>query len=129
MFKRKETTRNQKLYSVYDSVAETWLKPFPMRNKGEAIRGFTQAVNDPQTNLYQHPEDYTLFEIGEWDDEKGVILMYDAKLSCGVAIEYRNNTQDPRQDPHSDPRMESPQKIMEITKETKENQGDQPNVQ
>lgn len=88
---KEERTRSQKLYSVYDSVAEVWGKPFPMKNKGEAIRGFSQAVNDPQTNLYLHPEDYTLFEIGEWNDDAGTITMYDAKLSCGVAIEYRQN--------------------------------------
>lgn len=127
--KGQESTRNHKLYSVYDSVAETWGKPFPMKNKGEAIRGFQQACNDSQTQLYLHPEDYTLFEIGEWDEDNGQILMHDAKISCGVAIEYINRTQDTRETSLSNPRMESPQKLMEITKEAQTKEGDQPNVQ
>lgn len=99
IFKKGETaSRNQKLYSVYDSVAETWGKPFPMKNKGEAIRGFAQACSDPQTALYQNPEDYTLFEIGEWDEDNGNLIMHDAKVSCGVAIEFitRDHKVDPK---------------------------------
>ena len=127
--KGQETTRNQKLYSVYDSVAETWGKPFPMKNKGEAIRGFAQAVNDKQTQLNLHPEDYTLFEIGEWDDDRGIITIYDAKVSCGVAIEYITRDPHSREDTPDISRMESPQKLMEIAKEAKKEKGDQPNVQ
>lgn len=127
--KGQESTRRQKLYSVYDSVAETWGKPFPMKNKGEAIRGFAQAVNDQQTQLNQHPEDYTLFEIGEWDDDSGVVYMHDAKVSCGVAIEYITPNLNSREATPDVSRLESPQKLMEITKEAQKKEGDHPNVQ
>lgn len=112
-----ERTRNQRLYSVYDSVAQVWGKPFPMKNKGEAIRGFAQACSDPQTSLYQNPEDYTLFEIGEWDDDKGNILMHDAKVSCGVAIEFitKDNNMGP-QNPHRLQSVESPKEDKETSK-------------
>lgn len=127
--KGEQATRTVKLYSVYDSVAEVWGKPFPMKNKGEAIRGFTQAVNDQSTQLYLHPEDYTLFEIGEWDDDTGTIIMHPAKISCGVAIEYKSSPQNYNEATPDISRMESPQKLMEIAKETQKETGDKPNVQ
>lgn len=77
-----------KLFVVYDSKAEVYQSIMPFRNKGEAIRGFAQGVNDPNTQLNKHPEDFTLFEIAEWDEDKGIITPHDTKLSCGLATEF-----------------------------------------
>lgn len=77
-----------KTYVVYDSAAEAYGVPFFIRSKGEAVRGFAQAVKDPQTQINKHPADYTLFEIGEYDEISGEIKPYNAKINLGCAIEY-----------------------------------------
>lgn len=57
-----------KLYTVYDVKTEAYLKPFEANAKGEAIRLFKKSVNTPDHPFQQYPEDFTLFEIGEWDN-------------------------------------------------------------
>lgn len=76
------------LYVVYDSKADVYQSLMTFRNKGQAIRGFAQGVNDPNTQLNQNPQDFTLFEIAEWDEDKGFIKPHDAKINCGLASEY-----------------------------------------
>jgi len=78
-----------KMYTVYDSKAEAFLVPFFMRTKGEALRAWQQAVNDEQTQFSKYPSDFTLFEIGEYDDSTGTVVMHEAKISLGSALEFK----------------------------------------
>lgn len=63
-----------KFFSVYDSAAARYLDPFVAPTPDVAIRGFKQAVNREghQFNLY--PADYTLFLVGDFDPEKGIVI-------------------------------------------------------
>ena len=80
-----------KLFTVYDCKTETYLRPFTMLTKGEAIRGFAETANDPQSQICKYPADFTLFELGEYDDQTAVISPYEAKISLGCAIEFKQN--------------------------------------
>jgi len=62
-----------KIYSVYDSKAETYTPPFFQHREAMAIRTFTDCCNDKGHTFGMHPEDYTLFELGEYDDNNGSI--------------------------------------------------------
>lgn len=63
-----------KMFAVYDHAVGAYLQPFFMRSSGEAIRAFTDTVNDPSTLFNRHPKDYTLFRIGWFDVEHGGLL-------------------------------------------------------
>lgn len=76
------------IFSIYDSKAEAYMQPFFMKTKGEAVRAFSDLVRDPQSMVSKHPEDYVLFEIGSFDDQKAEICVLDSPRSLGVAIEY-----------------------------------------
>lgn len=78
----------QKIFTVFDSKAEAYGAPFVMGSRGEALRGFADAVGDSQCPYNKHPEDYTLFELGEYDTACAVITTYDTPKSLGVAIEF-----------------------------------------
>lgn len=56
--------------SVRDSKADVFGVPFFMASRGHAIRSFSDEVNrEAQDNIYyKHPEDFELFELGEFDD-------------------------------------------------------------
>ena len=60
--------------SVFDSAAATYGRPFFVPSRQVGIRTFTDEVNreDEQSNLYLHPDDFSLFVIGEFDDQSGV---------------------------------------------------------
>ena len=77
-----------KIYTVYDLKAEAYLPPFFMQNNGTAIRSFADAVNKEGHEFNAHPEDYVLFEIGEYDDKKAQITQGDANIALGNAVEY-----------------------------------------
>lgn len=66
------------LCSVYDNAAKAYNNPMPVPAKGIAIRGFMDEANRPdqQNTLYQHPEDFTLYCIGEFDNESGEVKNY-----------------------------------------------------
>jgi len=83
----------QLLFVVYDSKAELYNFPFQMQTKGQAIRGFTDLANDVNTTIGQHPEDFTLFQIGEYEDTKGEFTILDAKQSIGTALEFKREVE------------------------------------
>lgn len=43
-----------------------------MATKGLAIRAFTETANGGETQIALHPEDFTLFHLGEWDDHNAL---------------------------------------------------------
>ena len=70
----------QKLYTVYDVKSETYTAPTAHPARGQAIRSFSDAVNSGQGVISDHPADFTLFEIGEFDINTGELTVYDAKI-------------------------------------------------
>nr|UXQ88125.1 MAG: nonstructural protein [Microvirus sp.] len=62
-----------KIYSVYDSKAETYTPPFFQHREAMALRTFADCCNDDGHTFGKHPEDYTLFDLGTYDDDNGCI--------------------------------------------------------
>jgi len=77
-----------KVYSVYDSKVEAYLPPLYFKSKGEFLRSFAEAANDPKSNIGKYPADYTAFEIGEWDDSNCSFKLHKALISIGTANEF-----------------------------------------
>lgn len=61
------------MYSVYDSAVQAYMTPFFVRSKGEAIRSFSEAVNDEKHQFSKHASDYSLFALGAYDDNSGSV--------------------------------------------------------
>ncbi len=62
------------LFSVWDSKAAAYIQPFFAVNNNVAIRMFETAAQDSGHDFYRHAEDYTLFRIGTFDQEKGDLI-------------------------------------------------------
>lgn len=77
-----------KVYSVYDSKVGAYMNPIYLRSKGEAVRVFTETVNSPDHQFAKNPEDFTLFELGDWNEENANFILYPTPISVGVAIEF-----------------------------------------
>ncbi len=58
-------------FTIRDSAAEAFMRPFFAQSKGAAIRSFSDEVNGGDSPISQHPEDYTLFELGVFDELTG----------------------------------------------------------
>ena len=71
------------MYSVYDSVAEIFNKPFPAHNDADAIRVFEKSIEESGFEK-ERCTDYSLFRIGVFDDNVGEFLPEKAlKVSQG----------------------------------------------
>lgn len=60
-----------KYYSIYDRKALIFMPPFHALTDAAAVRSVQDAMEDPQTSLHRHPDDFVLFAVGEFDDAKG----------------------------------------------------------
>ena len=78
-----------KVYSVYDSKTQAYMSPWFARSRGEAIRSFTEAVNDPKSMFHKYPADFTMFELGTWDDQAGTVTLDETKQNIGLATHFK----------------------------------------
>jgi len=62
-----------KIYAVFDSKGEAYTPPFFDHAEGRALRTFADCCNDQTHQFGKHPEDYTLFHLGQYDDNTATI--------------------------------------------------------
>jgi len=85
------------IFSVYDSKTEIFSTPSFLLNKGTALRAILEAANDPSSSLSKYPADFTVFELGVFDDVEGTITMHPAKISLGTILEHKHPAEVPKQ--------------------------------
>lgn len=62
------------VYSVFDTAAACYLRPFTAISDGQASRIFSDLCNDKDHEFGKHPEDYSLTRHGQFDDNLGELL-------------------------------------------------------
>lgn len=76
--------------SIRDSAADAYGRPFFLPSVGVAIRSFIDEVNRPSEDnqIYQHPEDFDLFELGSFNDADGRFELHDVpkQLALGRQV-------------------------------------------
>jgi hypothetical protein len=60
-----------KIFSLRDQKTDAYLNPMAMQTPGQIIRMIQDEIQKPDNLLAQHPEDFELFQIGEFDTETG----------------------------------------------------------
>lgn len=83
---------SKKIYTVYDQKSDAYLLPFYMDTDGQATRAFSDLVNDSQHEFGKHPEDYTLFSLGDYNESNAKFSICETPISMGLAIEFKNNS-------------------------------------
>lgn len=80
-----------KIFSVHDSKAEAYLAPIYFRTKGEAIRAFETTCQDETSQFHKYPSDFTLVELGEFNETTSAITPLIAPLHLSHASEYKKS--------------------------------------
>lgn len=62
-----------KIFSIRDSKGEIYNTPFFQKTHGEAERSFRELVNDEKSMPHKYPDDFDLYYVGDYDDQKGTI--------------------------------------------------------
>jgi len=76
--------------SIYDAKAEAWMTPMFFLSKAQAMRSFSDAVNDGKSDFSNHPGDYTLFVLGTFDERSGEVLPVATPESLGLGINFKH---------------------------------------
>lgn len=78
----------KKVFAVKDVKSGLFNAPFYLFSRGEAIRSFIDATSNAETMLAKWPEDFGLYELGEWNDETAKFTTYDQPYFCGAASDF-----------------------------------------
>ena len=76
------------IFGIYDSGISSWMPPLYFRNKGEALRWWQEVCNSSESKISKHPADYTIFEIGTWNDDSNEFSLLKAPIKLGLALEF-----------------------------------------
>lgn len=76
-----------KVFCVFDGKALAYLPPFILPEVGMASRVFGDCVNSDDHQFGKHPEDYTLFLIGSYDDRTGMFGELDTRSVVANGVE------------------------------------------
>ncbi len=79
-----------KVFTIYDQKAQAFLPPFFLPTAAMAVRTFTNCANSDTHQFGLNPQDYTLSEIGTFDDNTALLLTHDTPIVLGSAYEFIN---------------------------------------
>lgn len=78
------------LCTVKDRAADAYGRPMFVPSVGVALRSFSDEVNreDSENQLNKHPDDFDLYELGEFDDNTGLFALHEQPklLSLGKQV-------------------------------------------
>lgn len=78
-----------RLLAIHDRALDAFQQPFTVRALGEGIRAFQDAVNDSNTAMHKHPDDYDLYEIGTYDDHTAKIDQHDKPQQIAIGKQLK----------------------------------------
>lgn len=68
------------MYTLYDSCSQSYNNPFYFLNDNIAKRAAIDLLKRGETEISNHPEDFTMFKIGQYDPQTAEITIYDTKI-------------------------------------------------
>lgn len=80
--------------SVYDSKAAGFLAPFFVRSLGVGVRWFESCCLQQGHDFSKFPSDYTLFDLGSFDDREGGFTLHPAPRAVTSALSIISNQKD-----------------------------------
>ena len=82
-----------KMYCIYDSAAGAYMRPFFVQTDSVATRAFSDLVMDAQHEIGKHPEHYSLFRVGEFDDNNASKSYFEDPECVATAMEMVGQAQ------------------------------------
>lgn len=61
-----------KVIAIFDHATKSFSVPEATPHIGAAMRSFTDHANNKENAIGRHPDDYELFELGEFDTNTGL---------------------------------------------------------
>lgn len=80
------------IVAVRDRAAEAYMRPFFVGTANMAIRSFMDEVNreHAENQLFAHPDDFDLYELGVFDDNSGSITCHETPKLLMLGKQAKN---------------------------------------
>lgn len=75
---------NHILVAILDRALDAYGRPFAVPAIGAAIRSFQDEINNTESPMNKHPEDYDLYQLGMYDDTTGRIHSADEPKQLAI---------------------------------------------
>jgi hypothetical protein len=73
------------VFAVHDRVVEAFGSPFTAQTEAEAQRMFLGAASDPSTYLAKNPADFSLYQVGTFNNAGGELSgIAPVRFICGL---------------------------------------------
>lgn len=86
-----------KLYAVYDDAVKEFGTPLTVNHEAIAIRIFQDIINntanDPNNMMAAHPTDFSLWYLGDYNSEDGVLVQdgIPHKVVLGIQLKGKSD--------------------------------------
>lgn len=77
------------VFSIFDTVAKIYSQPMFISNTGLMLRSFADEVKNKDSNLHRHSEDMKLYQVGEWDDVAGELVVIKPPKFVANAVDFK----------------------------------------
>lgn len=76
------------VYAILDTAGQAFLQPWFAANHALAFRNLEKACRNPDSPFVQFPADFTVFCIGQFDDDTGELLPHKKHENLGNMIQF-----------------------------------------
>ena len=83
------TQELHKILCFKDSKSNTYGPPFTVQTLAMFVRDLGEELVRGQAAWAKHPNDFSIFELGEYDVRTGSIRLHDSKNLLGLVNDYR----------------------------------------
>ncbi len=89
------------LFTIFDEASGLYNRPFSLPSPSAAIRTFSDIACDVEHEIGKHPEDYSLYMLGEFDDNTAEFRI-EKKSLLTTALECRSDARNINSDEQLD---------------------------
>lgn len=78
--------------SIRDRALAAYGQPVFVHTVGQAIRSFQDEINNTQSEISKHPDDYDLYQLGTYDNNTGQFLNWEnAPTQIAIGKQLKTN--------------------------------------
>jgi len=85
------TIEKHKIFVFKDQKSTSYGPPITVQTRGMFIRDVQDALKQGQMVWAKHPQDFAIFEIGEYDPFKGAVELYENKNCLGLVQDFQTS--------------------------------------
>lgn len=86
-----ESSLNHKIFCFKDDKSNSYGPPIVMQTRGIFFRELADELAKGQLVWSKHPQDFSIYELGEYDARTGSIILHDSKTCLGLVQDLKVN--------------------------------------